>query len=58
MVGAAQIKRDEMESAFERLNGLKDAGVTHVSARITADPRDQPEVIAEFGERYLPALHE
>ena len=58
MVGAAQIKRDEMESAFERLNGLKDAGVTHVSARITADPRDQPEVIGEFGERYLLALHE
>ena len=58
MIGAAEITADTMEAAFERLSALKEEGVTHVSARVTGDPRDQLELMAEFGDRYLPALHD
>lgn len=58
MAGAAQITADGMDEAFERLMSLKEAGLTHVGARVSGDPRDQPEVIAAFGEQYLPQLQE
>ena len=56
MVGAARISVGRMQDAFERLDELKNAGVSHVSIGARGSLSEQFNAIKEFSTEYLPRL--